>query len=470
MSGITRRKVLAGAAAAGLVGAAPAFAAGVTEKYDVVVVGSGSAGFAAAIRAAEAGSSVILLEVNTWFGGASRVATGIFGCAGHPIQKALGFKTTPEDLYQLYIGEAAATHTVGEPDVARILADGAIPAADWLESLGVRWSRKKAQKFFLNIGEGVRLGQVLIPALEAKAKSLGVAMRTRTRATELITSGGRVTGVICKTPKGVTRYAAKAVILATGGFEGNPHMIAKYIGDGWDMAGFYCTPADRGDGQRMGEAAGAELADMDVFKANPTIHRFEGNKYNMRPAVNAGAIIVNQDGVRFMNETGGYWEARKIWALPQKQAWVVFGDPVLAADKRLPGLIAAGSIVKAVDAAALEMKTGINGKALADTIAAYTKLAETGKDPDFGRANVKPAFGGSLYAAPISPMIQGTFGGVKTNAQTEALRPDGSVIPGLYAVGECAASGLRGLNPQTANAVFGSIAGRQAAAWAKTAL
>lgn len=433
-------------------------------------MGSGSAGFVSAIRAAEAGSSVILLEVNTWFGGASRVATGIFGCAGHPIQKALGFKTTPEDLYQLYIGEAAATHTVGEPDVARILADGAIPAADWLESLGVRWSRKKAQKFFLNIEEGVRLGQVLIPALEAKAKSLGVAMRTRTRATELITSGGRVTGVICKTPKGVTRYAAKAVILATGGFEGNPHMIAKYIGDGWDMAGFYCTPADRGDGQRMGEAAGAELADMDVFKANPTIHRFEGNKYNMRLAVNAGAIIVNQDGVRFMNETGGYWEARKIWALPQKQAWVVFGDPVLAADKRLPGLIAAGSIVKAVDAAALEMKTGINGKALADTIAAYTKLAETGKDPDFGRANVKPAFGGSLYAAPISPMIQGTFGGVKTNAQTEALRPDGSVIPGLYAVGECAASGLRGLNPQTANAVFGSIAGRQAAAWAKTAL
>ena len=149
---------------------------------------------------------------------AGAAAAGIFGCAGHPIQKALGFKTTPEDLYQLYIGEAAATHTVGEPDVARILADGAIPAADWLESLGVRWSRKKAQKFFLNIEEGFRLGQVLIPALEAKAKSLGVAMRTRTRATELITPGGRVTGVICKTPKGVTRYAAKAVILATGGF------------------------------------------------------------------------------------------------------------------------------------------------------------------------------------------------------------------------------------------------------------
>lgn len=74
-------------------------------------------------------------------------------------------------------------------------------------------------------------------------------------------------------------------------------MIAKYIGDGWDMAGFYCTPADRGDGQRMGEAAGAELADMDVFKANPTIHRFEGNKYNMRPAGERRAqIIVNQDG------------------------------------------------------------------------------------------------------------------------------------------------------------------------------
>lgn len=63
-------------------------------------------------------------------------------------------------------------------------------------------------------------------------------------------------------------------------------------------------------------------------------------------------------------------------------------------------------------------------------------------------------------------MIQGTFGGVRTNTATEALSKDGSVLKGLYAVGECASAGLRGVNPQTANIVFGSIAGRNAARYA----
>ena len=146
----SRRALLS---AATLATAAPSLTAlaQTTPSYDVIVAGSGAGGFTAAIRAAESGARVVLLEANTWLGGASRVATGIFGCAGHPNQKALGFTTTPEDLYNLYLSVAGATHTRADEKAARILADGAIPAADWLASLGLTWSTKRAQKFFLNI-------------------------------------------------------------------------------------------------------------------------------------------------------------------------------------------------------------------------------------------------------------------------------------------------------------------------------
>ena len=103
------------------------------------------------------------------------------------------------------------------------------------------------------------------------------------------------------------------------------------------------------------------------------------------------------------------------------------------------------------------------------TLRRYEAMRKFGRDEDFGRGNLKEAFGGAWYAARIQPMIQGTFGGVMTNVRTQALTPEGRVFPGLYAVGECAAAGLRGLNPQTANAVFGSIAGREAAAYSREA-
>jgi succinate dehydrogenase/fumarate reductase flavoprotein subunit len=95
-------------------------------------------------------------------------------------------------------------------------------------------------------------------------------------------------------------------------------------------------------------------------------------------------------------------------------------------------------------------------------------MVKSGKDTEFNRRNPVDVFAGTLYAVPFRAKVQGTFGGVKTNENCEALRADGSVFPGLYAVGEAASCGLRGVNPQTANVVFGSIAGRKACAYAKT--
>lgn len=161
---------------------------------DVIVLGSGAGGFTAAVRSAESGARTLLLEAAPWLGGASRIATGIFGCAGHPIQKAHGHTTTADDLYALYLSEASATHTRAEQTVAKMLAYGAVDAADWLASLGVRWSQKTSQPFFLHVEEGHRLGELLIDALERKARAENVTILTRTRATRLLTENGRVVG------------------------------------------------------------------------------------------------------------------------------------------------------------------------------------------------------------------------------------------------------------------------------------
>ncbi len=436
------------------------------EKFDVAVVGSGAGGFTAAIRAAEAGARVVLIEANTWLGGASRVATGIFGCAGHPIQKTLGFTNGPNDLYKLYLSEAAATKTHADEAVAKILADGAIPAADWLASLGVEWSTKKAQKFFLNIKEGHRLGEYLIDSLEKKARELMVTIVTSCRGEKIILNQGRIAGIECSTPDGKRVIDADAVVLATGGFEANPKMIAQFIGGGWERASIYCTPTNRGDGQRMAQAIGAELADMKILKANPTIHVFDGNRYNLISAVRAGAIAVGHEGTRFFNELGGYWQSHRIWAEPNHSAWLLFGDPVIKADPRLVKLVMAGSIKKSDSLEGLANAIGLAPNKITSTVLSYKKTVKAGKDDAFGRKVLKDPFGGAWYAAEIEPMIQGTFGGVKTNPDTEVLTPEGKVIQGLYAIGECAANGLRGVNPQTANIVFGSIAGRRSAAFA----
>ena len=440
--------------------------AGKTSDFDVIVVGSGAGGFTSAIRAAESGARVLLIEANTWLGGASRVATGIFGCAGHPIQKALGFTNGPEDLYKLYISEAAATKTHADEAVARILADGAIGAADWLSSLGVEWSTKKAQKFFLNIKEGHRLGEYLIDSLEKRARALKVTIMTSCRGEKLITNHGRIAGIECSTPEGRRTFSARAVVLATGGFEANPDMIARYIGNGWEKASTYCTPTNRGDGQRMAEAVGAQLDDMKILKANPTVHVSDGNRYNLISAVRLGAMAVGHEGTRFFNELGGYWQSYRIWAEPKHCAWLLFGDPVLQGDPRLKKLVASGSIQKADSIEALARMIPLDPAKTAAAVAAYRQAVKDGRDEAFGRRVLKDPFGGAWYAAKIEPMVQGTFGGVKVNADTEALTPEGKVIPGLYAVGECAANGLRGVNPQTANVVFGSIAGRRSAAYA----
>ena len=90
-----------------------------------------------------------------------------------------------------------------------------------------------------------------------------------------------------------------------------------------------------------------------------------------------------------------------------------------------------------------------------------------GTDADFGRAKLADWYSGEkFYGIGVKPSIQGTFGGIHTNTATEVYSESGEIVPGMYAVGECAQEGVNGLNPMTVNLVFGKICGENAGAYA----
>ncbi|MDR1210614.1 MAG: FAD-binding protein, partial [Spirochaetaceae bacterium] len=117
---------------------------------------------------------------------------------------------------------------------------------------------------------------------------------------------------------------------------------------------------------------------------------------------------------------------------------------------------------------ALADKIGVNRTNLLKTIEDYRGYVRAGRDPEFNRALLTMTFDEApYYACKFTCNVQGTFGGIVTNTDAQALRPDGNPIPNLYAAGECASAGTYGANPMAVNLVFGRIAGQNAAANAR---
>ena len=181
-----------------------------------------------------------------------------------------------------------------------------------------------------------------------------------------------------------------------------------------------------------------------------------------------GAILVNKEGKRFVNEL----ETRDVVSaaiLEQTDGtcYLLFDEAVRESLKAIEGYISAGIVEEGETPEELAEKIGMDGAALAETLKAYGEAQKAGKDEEFGRDSMElPLDQPKYYAALCAPAIHHTMGGVKINANTEVVKEDGSVIPGLYAAGEIT-GGVHGANRLGGNAVsdivvFGRIAGTQA--------
>jgi flavocytochrome c len=466
---------------------------------DVAIVGSGGAGLAAAIEAREAGARVALIEQAETLGGTSIISGG--GCliVGSPLQESYGIHDTPDDAFEDWVkwGRGSADEEWARFYIEHSLHD----LYFWAEKLGVKWVElwfmegNRVLRWHRPGNNGLGLTTTLIDA----AQRLGVKdILTVTEAASILMEKGRVCGLAAADVKtgDITEIHSKAVVVATGGFVGNPDMMFEARPD---LKRFRIMegggPGATGTGHKLLREAGAFLTHMDLMWFYPYAtpdYRDPRGRRGLAVRGIPGYIWVNQQGRRFHDESvsGGATGTPALMSQNPPHAWAVIDAPMAAnmqiADPyylngekvlrdKVQELMDNSPYIRKVDSLAeLGRRMEVDLPAFLSTVERYNQAFEMGlgKEPDFGRSlnESKKLDTPPFYGIQFFPLARKTFGGVKTDLRCRVLNKHFEVIPGLYAAGEVAgmagghingAAGLEGtmLGP----AIFG---GRVAGAWA----
>lgn len=440
---------------------------------DVLVLGGGGAGIAAAMQAHEDGANVILLEKLAVLGGNTALSGGVFTRGA--IEGDPEGTMTKDELYDFYMD---ATQNKANPAVVRAYVDNAADAMAWCHAMGS--GVKETQRFLTNpenimaiqaVGGGAAF---MAPMIEGVMAS-GVDVRMETAATELLFEDGKVVGAKAVNADGVEiTFHAKSTVLATGGFPSNPEMLAQYSSEGAERAIALCSPGTVGDGLKMAEAIGADV------KFGPDWDNIGSNSQLTGPYMVAFpqiySLMVNDSGVRFLSETE---QRPTIYKTMLHQIadgangfWFVFDSNTIG--EGADAFIEQGECVKADTLEELAEKMGVPADTFIETVERYN--SNKGKDdPDFGKLS-KYMLGlseGPFYAAKTWPIRTSTIGGLVIDENAKVLDANGEAISGLYAAGEVANySFFYNYYATCGSAVghavtFGRIAGANAAASAK---
>lgn len=445
------------------------------QSYDVVVVGSGGAGLAAAIQAHDDGARVLIVEKMPTIGGNTIKASVGMNAAETRFQRVKGIQDSKELFYQETL---KGGKNKNNPELLRRFVENAPQAIEWLARRGIMLND-------ITITGGMSIdrthrprdrsavGGYLISGLVRNINKRNIEVMLDTSVTEILMDNGRVSGLALSNEEGETlNIQTRSVIVATGGFSANSQMVVKYRPD---LEGFVTTnhKGATGSGIALLERIGAGTVDMGEIQIHPTVE--QSTSYLISEAIRGGgAILVNQQGSRFYNEM----ETRdkvsaQIIALPEKYAYVVFDEHVRAGNKAADEYIARGLVTSASTPAGLAEKTGMDSQRLAETLARYNGFVERQHDEDFGRKTAlrSPLNAGPYHAIRIAPGVHHTMGGVTINTETAVLDSSRQAIPGAFAAGEVV-GGIHGGNRIGGNAVadiiiFGTLAGHQAAMLAK---
>jgi fumarate reductase flavoprotein subunit len=469
------------------------------SDYDVIIVGGGGAGLAAAILARDAGASCMVLEADKKLGGATALSAAVLYAAGTSVQRARGIEGDNADAMFHYMMTLAGWEA--NPRIVRILSDQSAPALEWLVSLGVEFPPEylvcsgvdDTPRGHPSRGAGGSVAECLINAAGAR----GTEHALNTRVESLIVEKGRVVGVRAEGEE----LRAGAVILATGGFGNNPQMVERLFPTAaqhgaWTYAVHFAAPFILGDGIKLGESVGAEVVGKDTGLLLPTSGLGKFVEAFLPPWI----MLVNKDGRRFMNETAAYAVSGYIInAQPSQHAYAIFDETALVdgsqdmrfADPYHSGAamptweynllrksIGTGQILKADTITQLANQIGIPASALEASVERYNGYCEAGEDPEFFKETERffPLRNPPYYAREVRASVIGQTGaGLNVNEKAQVLDGLGRAIPGLYAAGEVlgcscgkrySGGGVGILNAM----VFGRIAGREAASEVKRRL
>ena len=489
---------------------------------DIVIVGAGGAGMTAAITAANEGKNVVVLESQPMVGGNSVRATGGMNAGDTVYQdenefgESAGVEKTLKTAADKYADNETITalaKTVSEqwaayqanpvgyfdsvelmeldtmiggkgindPALVQTLCANSADAIDWLDEHGITLhsvssfggaSVKRIHRPVDAEGKTVSVGSYMIPLLQENCEKAGVQIMLNTTANEILTdANGAAVGVKATGASGETvTVNAKAVVITSGGFGANLDRVVKYKPE---LKGFMTTNASgiQGQGIEMATAIGADTVDMDQIQIHPTV---EANTAALitEGLRGDGAILVNAEGKRFIDEVGtrDVVSAAEI-AQTGSYSWLVVDQAMADASSVIQGYIKKGYTVEGATYEELAKAMGVDEAAFAQTMADWNSCVEAKSDAEFGRTSFANKLDTApYYAIKVTAGVHHTMGGLKINTNTEVLKADGSVIPGLFAAGEVT-GGVHGANRLGGNAVadftvFGRIAGAAASKYA----
>lgn len=409
---------------------------------DVVVVGSGISGSAAAMTAARAGARVALLEKLDTFGGSAALSAGMYW-------------TAPSlDAYRKRI-------PLGDDELgAKVVADFEDGLAE-LRASGARVATTpKTDIMSFGVGYSTDIHAILAWCRDEVVKA-GGEVRTCSPVVEIARSGDSATGVVVRTGEGrFVRYDADAVVLSTGGFQGARNELTRHIGPNADRLLLRSNPGSVGDGLRFARTAGAGgTSAMSTFYGHligyPVTHFEPADYLPFSQYYSGSTILVNLRGERFIDETlGDELLNQALTFQPEAKGVLIFDDFVRrteGTEEPFPGLGTVDRYQIAADAGAVRAQAdnlpglleevsswGIDESNLKATVESYEAAAGRGDGVVRGipvSKNARAPQSGPFYALMVQPSITFTFGGIRIDTAGKVLDDDGRPVPGLFAAG-----------------------------------
>lgn len=436
---------------------------------DLLVIGGGMAGLAAGAAAAQAGARVTVVEKDSAPGGSAALSAGI-------VWTAPDFET----LRRVVPG--------GDAALGEALIDGFWPGVDWVRSLGVSVSERWEGQ--MGFGSAVRVDiDALFAAWQGEIASSGGAVKFESPARKLITDrGGRVSGAWVDTPDGPREIGAHAVLLATGGFQGDPELLATFIGPGADAMLVRSNRGSVGDGLRMGLEAGAAASKClggfyGHLVPSPLAELRKDQFLGLTQYYSHHCLLVNRLGRRFTDESLGDEVSNQATLRQPGSRAVVLCDQRVRTEFAATAPYPHGQVIDRIAAARaaggryasvstreelLDVVAGwgVARRTLAVTLEQWAAAA-AGDDaaldvPRMVRPEslADPPF----HALEVQPAITFPFGGLRVDPDGRVLNRDGAPLPGLFAAGADAGGlqDVRYVGGLALGLVFGPRAARTA--------
>jgi fumarate reductase flavoprotein subunit len=433
------------------------------DTKQLVIIGGGGAGLAAAVEAAEKGiKNITVIEKRSAVGGTSAIAGGIFGCES-PVQARLGITSNRDQLFKKALDWAHWSNL--NPPVLRAFINKSGETIKWLEDKGLEFD---LITFYPGQNPPVQhnprgFGAALVRLLENECKRYGVHILRNTAVKKIVRGdNGAVKSVEAVSDGKETIFSCASIIIATGGFAGNRKLMRRYfpdLKDGMVLSGLPLT----GDGIYLAEEAGASIADMaTLVKEGPRVHMHNWPLLALER--NGVTLWVNKRGERFTDEATGYHIFESVNAVmrqPEMACFMLLDRSVRryfeehgtklrkpAGKDSLPSIRAElekgiqdgvdkGTIKIADNWEGIALWIGARSDTLIETVNRYTESCKQGYDASFtkSREYLIPLTEPPFYAVKTVVALLDTIGGINIDGQMRVMDKADKAIPGLYAAG-----------------------------------